>query len=72
MDGHSGDVYYVAFHPTNPNVFATVADSGHVHMWDASIRQMTHCAALGWKPRSVWRGSEYGIHLKHPLPKECF
>ena len=44
MDGHSGDVYFVAFHPTDPNVFATVSDSGHVHVWDSAIRQMTHCA----------------------------
>lgn len=53
MDGHSGDVWFVAFHPAKPNVFATVSDSGHVHMWDASTRSMTHCAALGWTPRTV-------------------
>lgn len=26
MDGHSGDVYHIAFHPHDPNVFATVSD----------------------------------------------
>ena len=53
MDGHSGDVYHMAFHPALPHVFATVADSGHVHVWDSALRQMTHCAALGWDPRCV-------------------
>ncbi|GAX82495.1 hypothetical protein CEUSTIGMA_g9922.t1 [Chlamydomonas eustigma] len=53
MDGHSGDVWFVAFHPTNPNVFATVSDSGHVHVWDGAIRQMTHCVAMGWDPRTL-------------------
>eukprot|EP00955_Chlamydomonas_euryale_P048071 353862-Chlamydomonas_euryale.AAC.1 len=53
MDGHAGDVWHCAFHPTKPNVFATVSDSGHVHLWDSAIRQMTHCAALGFKPRAV-------------------
>ena len=47
MDGHSGDIYFVAFHPTKPGIFSTVADSGHVHLWDSSIRQMTHCAVGG-------------------------
>ena len=35
MDAHSGDIYSVAFHPAKPNVFATVADSGHIHVYDA-------------------------------------
>lgn len=48
MDGHSGDIYNVAFHPTKPHILATVADSGHVHLWDCSIRQMTHCAVSEW------------------------
>ena len=26
MDGHSGDIYHIAFHPKEPNVFATVSD----------------------------------------------
>ena len=47
MDGHSGDIYFVAFHPSKPGIFSTVADSGHVHLWDSSIRQMTHCAVGG-------------------------
>ena len=53
MDGHSGDVYFVAFHPTKPNIFATVSDSGHAHLWDAGLRQMTHCVPLGWDPRAI-------------------
>lgn len=43
MDGHSGDVYQLAMHPGKPNVLATVSDSGHVHVWDTTLRQMTHC-----------------------------
>jgi hypothetical protein len=26
MDGHSGDIYHIAFHPVDPHVFATVSD----------------------------------------------
>mmetsp|Transcript_34365 Transcript_34365/g.76299 ORF Transcript_34365/g.76299 Transcript_34365/m.76299 type:complete len:1172 (-) Transcript_34365:306-3821(-) len=53
MDGHPGDVYFIAFHPNKPNIFATVSDSGHIRLWDAALRQMTHCAPLGWVPRAV-------------------
>jgi WD40 repeat protein len=53
MDGHSGDVYCLAAHPCKPHVVATVSDSGHVHVWDTAVRQMSHCAALGWAPRAL-------------------
>lgn len=43
MDGHSGDVHQLSFHPTKPNILATCSDSGHVHLWDTSTRTMTHC-----------------------------
>ena len=51
MDGHSGDVYFIAFHPAKPNIFCTTADSGHIHIWDSSLRQMMQCAPVGFKPR---------------------
>ncbi len=53
MDGHSGDVWTLAFHPVAPTLMATASDSGHVHLWDTARRQMTHCAAVGWTPRAL-------------------
>ena len=73
IDGHSGDVYNVAFHPTKGHVLATVSDSGHVHLWDCSIRQMTHCAVSGERMRGgAWFVHESGggawvLHAS-PLP----
>ena len=32
-------------------LFATYP--GHVHLWDTALRQMTHCAAVGFTPRCV-------------------
>ncbi|KAJ9506292.1 hypothetical protein QJQ45_013870, partial [Haematococcus lacustris] len=53
LDGHSGDVYQLASHPSQPHIMATVADSGHVHLWDCRQRQMTHCVAVGFVPRAL-------------------
>jgi len=53
MYGHSGDVYQLAWHPALPNVMVTASDSGHVHVWDATLRQMTHLAAVGFMPRAA-------------------
>ena len=66
MDGHSGDIYFVAYHPTNPTVFATVSDSGHVHLWDGSIRQMTHCAVR--HSRHLWDERRMGSLLLEYYP----
>ncbi|KAG1660169.1 hypothetical protein FOA52_005269 [Chlamydomonas sp. UWO 241] len=53
MDGHSGDIWAVAFHPEKPNVFMSVSDSGHLHLVDAAERKMIDVLALSWKPRAV-------------------
>jgi len=53
MDGHAGDIWGVAFHPAKPEVFASVADSGHLHLVDADARKMINVLALDWKPRAV-------------------
>lgn len=36
--GHSGDAMMVSWNPAVPATFATVADSEHVHVWDAERR----------------------------------
>eukprot|EP00967_Tisochrysis_lutea_P133365 scaffold233969_cov22-Tisochrysis_lutea.AAC.1 len=40
-------------HVTVPHCILTLDHSGHVHVWDATLRQMTHLAAVGFMPRAA-------------------
>lgn len=38
--GHTADVYGLAFHPKKPHKFATACDSMNVFLWNAKRRQL--------------------------------
>ena len=40
VQGHTDDVYGVAFHPKRPHKFATVCDSSNVFLWNSKRRQV--------------------------------
>ena len=40
VQGHTDDVYGMAFHPKKPHKFATVCDSSNVFLWNAKRRQL--------------------------------
>lgn len=40
IQGHTGDVYGVAFHPKKPHKFATACESNNVYLWHARRRQL--------------------------------
>ena len=40
VQGHTDDVYAMAFHPKKPHKFATVCDSANVFLWNAKRRQL--------------------------------
>ena len=45
--GHSADVYGLAFHPKKPHKFATACDSANVFLWNARRRQLMASRAAG-------------------------
>jgi hypothetical protein len=40
VQGHTDDVYGVAFHPKRPHKFATVCDSSNVFLWNSKRRRV--------------------------------
>ena len=40
VQGHTDDVFGMAFHPKKPHKFATVCDSSNVFLWNAKRRQL--------------------------------
>ncbi|GLC44364.1 hypothetical protein PLESTF_000049800 [Pleodorina starrii] len=60
--GHSADVYGLAFHPKKPHKFATACDSANVFLWNAKRRQLLAKVNIGVEARSV-AFSPNGAHL---------
>ncbi|KAG2499991.1 hypothetical protein HYH03_002273 [Edaphochlamys debaryana] len=60
--GHSADVYGLAFHPKKPHKFATACDSKTVFMWNAKRRQLVAKVNIGVEAQSV-AFSPNGAHL---------
>ncbi|EEH54451.1 uncharacterized protein MICPUCDRAFT_63101 [Micromonas pusilla CCMP1545] len=51
--GHMADLYAVATHPRDPNVFATASAADRVYLWNAAERNMVRTAPTGVVGRSV-------------------
>ena len=48
IEGHEDDIYKVAVHPTDPNIFATTCQSGRVRLWDKSKLDCVRSATAGF------------------------
>lgn len=62
MSGATADLYTVATHPTNPDLFATAADNSILRVWDGKTRAMDRCMSVKFPCRSV-AFSQDGSHL---------
>jgi WD40 repeat protein len=51
--GHSSDVWAVAFHPTQPNIAASVCDGNRVFVWDLAAKHLLRSASAGFVCRWV-------------------
>jgi len=51
IHGHAADLYYVAWHPLKPNVFASACESSKLSVWDASARELVLSASVGFHAR---------------------
>lgn len=40
IQGHTGDVYGIAYHPKKPHVFVTACESNHIFLWHAKRKQL--------------------------------
>ncbi|GFR41097.1 hypothetical protein Agub_g1741 [Astrephomene gubernaculifera] len=60
--GHSADVYGLAWHPRKPHKFATACDSMNVFLWNARRRQLLAKVNIGVEARSL-AFSPNGAHL---------
>ncbi|KXZ56858.1 hypothetical protein GPECTOR_1g774 [Gonium pectorale] len=60
--GHTADVYGLAFHPKKPHKYATACDSMCVFLWNAKRRQLLAKVNIGVEARSV-AFSPNGAHL---------
>lgn len=53
MHGHSGDLYSLCWHPTDPNVFATASDCSWLTVWDAERRVPVASANISMNARAI-------------------
>ena len=51
--GHTADLYAVASHPTDPDVFASCAEADRVFLWNANERTLARTAPVGLVGRSI-------------------
>ena len=51
--GHTADLYAVATHPTDPDVFASCAEADRVFLWNANERTLARTAPVGLVGRSI-------------------
>lgn len=58
VQGHTDDVYGVAFHPKRPHKFATVCDSSNVFLWNSKRRRVEErprgAGLRGWVQDMCW------------------
>lgn len=62
INGAVADVRCCATHPRQANLFATVAESSVIRVWDATKRCMARATSLGFQCRSVQFSTE-GSHI---------
>eukprot|EP00798_Chlamydomonas_sp_ICE-L_P018393 gene18393-24865_t len=62
IQGHTGTVNGIAFHPKKPHKFATTCDSNNVNLWNGRRRQLIARVNLGVSSRGI-AFSPNGAHL---------
>eukprot|EP00775_Hariotina_reticulata_P001782 gene1782-2116_t len=62
IQGHTGDVYGLAYHPKKPHRFVTACQSHHLYVWHGKRRQLMAKVNVGMAARSAAFAPE-GAHL---------